>query len=289
MIITRLMGGLGNQMFQYAIGRRLAIKNATILKLDDSHYSQLGPTDVVRTFDLDIFNICAAVAPDHDLMRLARRSRFQKVDTVLNRLLGPKATHFVERTYRFDPYVLTLPDETYLDGYFQTEKYFEGIEQTLRSDFTFKEEMSPNAGKVAQRISESNSVCVHVRRTDFLTISGFGVLDLNYFQRGADSISERVDKPTYFVFSDDIEWCRNNMQFRHEAVFVSDDFGAKKFRDDMRLMAMCRNYIISNSSFAWWAVWLNGTKDKIVIAPKIWVDNPDYPSDDLIPESWLRF
>ena len=282
------MGGLGNQMFQYAVGRNLALKNATDLKVDISYYSRLTGTDAARSYDLDIFNIRASVASDRELMRLARRSRFQKVDRVFNRLLGPKPTHFVERTYRYDPLVLTLPDDTYLDGYFQTEKYFQDIEQTLRTDFTFKEGMSANAAKIAERIKESNSVCVHVRRTDFLTISGFGVVDLDYFQRGADSISERVDKPTYFVFSDDIEWCRNNLRFQSDSVFVSDDFGEKKFRDDLRLMSLCRSYIISNSSFAWWAVWLNGIKDKIVVAPKIWVDNPNYPSDDLIPQSWLR-
>src|SRR4030095_14873700 len=158
----------------------------------------------------------------------------------------------------------------------QTEKYFHNIEQTLRADFTFKEEMSPNALEIAKQIKESNSVCVHVRRTDFLTVTGFGVLDIDYFQQGEELLSDRLDEPTYFVFSDDIEGCPKNLRFRSESIFVSDDFGEKKFRDDMRLMSLCNNYIISNSSFAWWAVWLNQSEDKIVIAPKTWVDNPDY-------------
>jgi len=160
MIIVRLMGGLGNQMFQYAVGRNLAIKHATDLKLDISHYSSLGPTEAVRTFDLDIFNICASIASDDEVARLARRSRSQKVDRVLRRLFGPKSTHFVERTYRYDPGVLTLPDETYLDGYFQTEKYFQDIEHTVRADFTFKQEMSANAAKIAKQIGDSDSVCL---------------------------------------------------------------------------------------------------------------------------------
>jgi hypothetical protein len=290
MIITKIMGGLGNQMFQYAVGRSLALKNTTDLKLDISHYSQ-QPEDspeVTRSFDLDIFNIQASIASGDEVMRLAGRSRSDVVNKVLRKILGPRSSHFVERTYLYDPDVLKLPDNTYLDGYFQTEKYFCDIEEIIRTDFTFKDEMSLNAMKLAGQIDASNSVCVHVRRTDFLTNSAFGGQDVDYFERGETIISSRISEPKYFVFSDDIEWCQDNLSFQSEAIFVADDFGPRKFRDDLRLMVRCKNYIISNSSFAWWAVWLNRIRDKIVIAPTTWVHHPDYPSDDLLPHSWLR-
>jgi hypothetical protein len=290
MIIVRLMGGLGNQMFQYAVGRNLALSNSTDLKLDISHYSQqpLGSHEAVRNFDLDVFNINGSVATNEEVMRLAGRSRFDLVNKVLRKVLGPRSSHFVERTYLYDPDVLKLPDNTYLDGYFQTEKYFCDIEEIIRTDFTFKDEMSLKAMKIVRQIDASNSVCVHVRRTDFLTNSAFGVQDVDYFERAEKIISSRVSEPKYFVFSDDIEWCQHNLSFQSETIFVDEDFGPRKFRDDLRLMVQCKNYIISNSSFAWWAVWLNQIRDNIVIAPKTWVQHPDYPSDDLIPLTWLR-
>jgi hypothetical protein len=288
MIVTRLTGGLGNQMFQYAFGRRLALKHGTDLTLDLRAFSDPRWNNPRRTYDLGIFNINENFASDDEVNKLANRTRFEFADRVLNRLFGVKRTHVREPHFHFSKEAYHSPDNVYLSGYWQSEKYFSDVEDQIRADFTFRDRMHPGAESVFERIKGEESVCVHVRRTDYITNPTNALYGSEYYRAAEEVVRERAITPAYFVFSDDIEWCKNNLRFRGETHFVSEDFGPWKARDDLRLMSACKHFIIANSSFSWWAAWLNPVAGKTVVAPDRWFRDKSLNTRDLIPAGWIR-
>ncbi|CAN5793648.1 alpha-1,2-fucosyltransferase [soil metagenome] len=291
MIIVKLMGGLGNQMFQYAFGRRLAYVHNTQLKLDLSEYFKQPenmPGYVCRDYDLDIFTLDAEFAREYEVLRLGRRSRTDRAERWLNKLLGPKKGRVIEPHFQFAKSAYNSPDNVHLVGYWQSEKYFADIEPELRSDFRFRQELSPASANLLERIANSNSICVNVRRGDFVTNDFLGSFGSDYFHMAETVIENRVADPVYFVFSDEIDWCKKNLKFRAQTVFVSHEYAGRKFQDYLRLMSGCKHFIIPNSSFAWWAVWFNQDPDKIVIAPNKWFNDSSVNTEDLIPDDWLR-
>ena len=146
---------------------------------------------------------------------------------------------------------------------------------------------------MADRISSVNEVCLNVRRGDFVSISvanqHHGVCETDYFSRAVNIIGEKVSNPHLFIFSDDTEWCRANLRFEHPSTLVDHAYAGKKFGQHLQLMIMCQHYIISNSSFGWWAAWLNTNKKKIVCAPEKWFNTHDYDTKDVIPANWIKF
>ncbi len=288
MIITRLTGGLGNQMFQYAFGRRLADRHQTQLKLDRGIYSDPALNVPPRTYDLGIFNIVEEIATVEEIRRFANRSGNEFIDKLLNRVFGLKPSHIREPHYHFSQAAMDAPDNVYVSGYWQSERYFHDIEPKLRNEFTFRDPMSRNAEPLHQRITDSESVCVHVRRGDFLTNPLNGLRGGEYYSAGAEIIARTNRDLSFFVFSDDVEWCRENIIFNGETTFVDDDFGPMKLRDDLRLMSTCKHFIIANSSFSWWAVWLNRNPRRVVIAPTNWVTDTSMDTRDLYPLDWIR-
>jgi len=287
MIVVKLMGGLGNQMFQYALGRNLAHRNNAVLKLDLGFFQNYG-TGVPRQYDLDIFDIHPVFASEAEVFRLRKRSTNELADRILNRVIGLKRTYIREPHFHFSPEILDLPDNIYLEGYWQTLRYFAEIEDLIRKDFTFKEEMSPLSRALLEEIEGSNSICVNVRRGDFVTNDFHGAKGVDYYKQAEEVIRERVSDESYYVFSDDIDWCRENLRFEAPTEFVSHEYAGAKFQDYLRLMSACRHFVIPNSSFAWWAVWFNRDPDKTVIAPKVWFNDPTWDTSDLTPASWIR-
>ena len=290
MIISRITGGLGNQMFQYAFGRRLAVKHETELKLDVSFYSDPANAEPnpVRTYDLGVFKIHERIASQSEIAKLSKRVENDLIDRVLNRLKGVKQGHIREPHFHFSESAYNSPNNIYLSGYWQSEKYFADIEPTLRAEFEFNDQPDEMATAMLDRIESTNSVCVHVRRGDFLTNPLNGLFGVDYIQKAEEIMMARISDPTYFVFSDDMDWCEASLKFEGSTVFVSNDFGGMKFRDDLRLMAACKHFIISNSSFSWWAVWLSRRDDKIVVAPKEWFRDKSLDTRNLIPLAWIR-
>jgi len=288
MIIVRLTGGLGNQMFQYAFGRRLAELHSTELKLDVGFYSNAKLNVPIRTYDLDIFKIVENIATDVEIDRFAKRFKNELVDRIVNRILGPKGSHVREPHFHFSQTVFDSPNNVYISGYWQSVKYFADIEQLIRKDFAFRDEPSENAKLMLKKIQLTNSVSVHVRRGDFVTNPLNGLHGVEYFAKAEQIIADRVVDPTFFIFSDDIEWCKANLKFNAPVEFASDDFGERKFRDDLRLMSACQHLIIANSSFSWWAAWLNANQDKVVVAPKTWATDPSIDKSEMYLPGWIR-
>lgn len=295
MIIVRLIGGLGNQMFQYAVGRRLAYTLKTDLKLDLSGFktqNRITP----RRYNLHVFNILEKIAAQKEVGALIG-SRF--IASILFRMDKLTGLKFAPRNYinriletSFDPAILTLTDRVYLEGHWQSEKYFIDIAEMIREEFTFK---NPPVGKnkeLLELISSLESVSLHVRRTDYVTNPKthemHGSCDIGYYQRCVNELIKKIKDPHFFVFSDDPGWISENLKLPYPMTIVNHN-QEDQCHEDLRLMSQCKHHIIANSSFSWWAAWLNPSARKIVLAPGRWYNKSIYNNlEDIIPSTWLK-
>jgi glycosyl transferase family 11 len=279
-IIVRLMGGLGNQLFQYAAARRLAHDAGQPLKLDISGYD----ADPLRAFALRPFNVRQDIASRAEIDRL-------KASGGLLRRLRPSRTWVRERTpYTFDPRVVEPREDVYLDGYWANEEYFRSIEPVIREEFTVRTQPDAANEAAAGAIRSVASVCVHVRRGDYVTdshTSAFhGLAPLEYYRTAAARVAAAVGRPHFFVFSDDPEWVRQNLRFEHPTTYVRHN-GDRDY-EDLRLMALCRHHIIANSSFSWWGAWLGQSPGQQVFAPARWLTQPEIDTTEATPARWIR-
>lgn len=288
MIIAKIEGGLGNQMFQYAIGRVLSYKNDLALKMDLSRYDDqtgLAP----RQYELFLFNIKEDFSTPEENERI-KKSKFHKLFRKIIQRLPLEINcsgHIAEKSFGFDKRVLNLKDNVYLHGYWQSWKYFDNYSDIIRKDFTLKQKyLNEIDGNLLAQIENSNSVALHIRRGDYISNENVskihGVCDRSYYNQAIELIKNRITNPKFFIFSDDPNWCLK--EFGDEFFVV---FGYKDWQD-FWLMSKCKNQIIANSSFSWWAAWLNNNLEKIVIAPKRWFLGGDINIDDMFPESWIK-
>ena len=292
MIVVKLMGGMGNQMFQYAFGRKLAHENKVPLYLDLQFLLDRTPREnfVFRDYDLDIFNL------DVPILTTEEREVFFRPPSFLERLLGRNASvsKVQEEGPTFDHKYLLKGTKIYAEGYWQSERYFEGITDELNRSFTFKNPLNDLQQQLHSDITETNSVCMNFRRTDYVNLKGssetHGVTGMSYYSKAVEFLKKHVGDFHLFVFSDDIEWCRENVDFKLPTTFVGHEYKGVKFAAYLQLMSSCKHFIIPNSSFAWWAAWLSKQENKVVIAPQKWFENADLQnqSQDIIPESWIK-
>lgn len=290
MIIIRIIGGLGNQMFQYAAGRRLAAKHNTVLKLDISDFKKYNLHD----YGLSAFTIKEFFATPKEIQLLKEPesgSFKKKLKKILRRPSKMGITHIREKQYHFDPKILTMPDSIYLDGYWQSEKYFSDIADIIRNEFTVKLSQTDRNGELAQQIASCESVSLHVRRGDYVTDEKtktiHGTCDLDYYKHCIAHLAQRVPHPCFFIFSDDPDWAEKNLKIDSPVTFVVHN-GPKKNYEDLRLMSQCRHHIIANSSFSWWGAWLGQHQGTISYAPARWFNSPAFNTKDLLPEAWTR-
>lgn len=284
------MGGLGNQMFQYAAGRRLVEKLGVKLKLDIEVFKDY----TLRKYELGVFNIqeCFATVEEIETLTVAKRGIVEKVlDRLFKRPIRLPSGYIAEKYFVFDPSILQLQDQVYLDGYWQSEKYFTEIETVIREEFTIKHPQTDKNKALSDSIKSSDSVSVHIRRGDYVnnpdTNSLHGVCGIDYYQRCIDFIITKVVNPHFFIFSDDPEWVKNNLKIEYESTVVEHN-GTEKCYEDLLLLSQCKHHIIANSTFSWWGAWLSENPEKIVIAPKKWFKKEDVNTKDLIPEGWIR-
>jgi len=280
MIVVKLRGGLGNQMFQYAIGRNLALKNNTKLKLDVTELGQ----DKLRDYELDIFNISGSIASRLEMMFIRKCSR-----GIISRILGPHCFYIQQKDRYFDASILGKKGNIYLDGYWQSENYFKDIRNIIIKDFTIRCDPDKRNKSMLEKIENSNSVCIHVRRRDYIsnkkTSEVHGTCSLEYYHNAVKIIEKKVSNPTFFVFSDDLQWTKVNLKLKHPTYYVCIN-NTEKGYEDLRLMSNCKHFIVANSSFSWWGAWLSNNSDKIICAPKRWFVSEN--EGDIIPKSWIR-
>ncbi|WP_020596174.1 alpha-1,2-fucosyltransferase [Spirosoma panaciterrae] len=293
-VAVQLKGGLGNQLFQYALGRRLSLQLEAELLFDCSVLENRIPVTnfTFRSFDLDMFRIAGRVATPSDLPLFPKsasiRSPWPHL-VQLARLWKQGYSYVYERGFAYNPKMLRqLSDRVYLNGYWQSYRYFEDIAATLRADCSFPDPLPDSAVGLAGQINATNSICLHIRRTDFLQVPLHQVSNADYVGRAIAYMAERVNDPHFFVFSDDIAWCQTNLRLSYPVVFVPNELAGPKNSLHFRLMRYCKHFITANSTFSWWAAWLSEPSDgKVIVTPQTWFSD-SRSIDDLIPANWIR-
>lgn len=289
MIIVRLKGGMGNQMFQYALGRALSLKYNVPLGFDLSFLLDTTPrlNFTFRNYDLDIFNVKAEIVPSRKIPFVNRMFK-GKIGRIFEHLRKFSFVKGVEQSFSFDPSVLNIGPDAYLDGYWQSPKYFENIESVIRNDFTFNINFSDNILNLAEEIRNCNSLCVQVRRGDYVGNKTHEVVGIDYYKNAIEKIKNLVKIDKIYVFSEDIKWCEDNIKFEFPTMFVGKDYVGTKNEGHLFLMSQCKNFIIPNSTFAWWGAWLSSNVDKVVIVPKKWFPWMIINLMDIVPNKWIK-
>ncbi len=293
MIVVKLIGGLGNQLFQYAAGRALATYHKTELELDTSHLRLVSNGSYTqRKFELEKFNIHAVIANENTLKTFNFNqgrviTRLKKISPGLfNKMI------FNEHHFNFHTQFLKLPKDTYLNGYWQSEKYFNSFREKLLTEISLKEPLSLAALAIDKKINEVNAVSLHVRRGDFVSLKSanhfHGYLEIDYYKAALEQIKNKVTDPVFFIFSDDLDWCKENFMFIDKKEFVEGKANGISTQEELVLMSHCKHNVIANSSFSWWGAWLNQNKNKTVIAPKNWFADKKINTNDLIPNNWIK-
>jgi Glycosyl transferase family 11. len=274
MIIVRLFGGLGNQLFQYAAGKSLAMHQGTTVKLDTSLLGILAK----RPFDLQYFNIPIDLATEEEIREYTAMPAWQK-------LLPPyKRKIYKEPHFHYDTNFFKARPNVYLKGYWQSEKYFKHIEAEIRKEFTVKEEYIRHLPPLAHE----PSLFIHIRRSDYLKkeVQDYhGTMDADYYNKALEYVSKKAPNLKVYFFSDDIEWVKQNIKIDHPYEMVTGNLTHTAI-EDFYLMSRCQHAIIANSSFSWWAAWLNNHPAKIVVAPGRWFINTKLNTKDIIPPNW---
>ena len=281
MIIVKIKGGLGNQLFQYAVGRAVALRHKVPLKLDTTIFETYNLHNGYR---LDQFAIQAEIAADNEIINLKGRnnllfSAFRKAG------LAKRKSYVKEKRSSYFDASVFKNNFVYLDGYWQNELYFSDIRELLLKELSLNSSINDLSCAYLECIKKSNSVSLHVRRGDYLNLKNINVLEVDYYMKAAEYIRKNVEKPTFYIFSDDLEWCKSTLAFLGDCIYVER---TQTEIDDLKLMSFCQHNIIANSSFSWWGAWLNQNPNKTVVAPKGWIIN-DPDSSNVIPSDWVKF
>lgn len=301
MIIVQLQGGIGNQMFQYAAGRALAIRNNTHLKIDLSFLKNgvLEENVDYRNYGLNNFCIIEDIINEEDLNRFVRKSKFFSKLKIswFNKKTGyrlPVPKIFWQKGHGYDSEFFSLPTNSYLIGYWQNVKFFAGREEIIKHDFMFRNLPDESNALLLNRIKNCESVAIHIRRGDFKNLPVLGTIDARYYINAINYLVEKSVNPALFFFSDEMEWVKENFNsIKSECAKYYVEINNSKGReaDDLRLMSNCKHNIIGNSTFGWWGAWLNNNPAKIIIAPEKLFADPDIDNQlqGMIPDNWVRF
>lgn len=272
-IVSSLAGGLGNQLFQYAFGRAVALQHGCNLALD-TRILAIKEGQTPRDYELGEFNVQAHV----DSLTKAQ----------LNRCIVVKESSWLDSSNAISAISSTVPG-CRLTGYWQSEKYFNTIRQQLLADLTLRRPVSPYVESVAAQIRSSKAVSVHYRRGDYVSdpkvAAVHGTCEPDYQVRAIRALEAQLPGLHYFLFSDDPEWLRSNLPAGIQATIVDSDRSSA--REDLWLMSLCQHHIIANSSFSWWGAWLS-TQDGLTYAPSRWFLDPKLSDRDIIPDRWSR-
>jgi hypothetical protein len=290
MIIINIIGGLGNQMFQYAFAYALSQKRRTELKLDITGFNHYD----LRSYKLHVYTLIEKFASKKEIhiTKYASENLGQHLMRILKRKRKQMATTYYEEKYfHVNNNIFDVTGAGYFDGYWQSEKYFLEYRTELLKNFSLKNQLLEASEKFLHLIHATHSISVHIRRGDYVTnpsTNNFhGTCDVNYYRNAVSYIENFVDNPHYFIFSDDLEWAKDNLHFCQQKTFIEFENDAIDY-EEMYLMSQCNHNIIANSSFSWWGAWLNQNSEKMVIAPKKWFNDPSINTSDLLPDSWIQ-
>lgn len=291
MIIVRLYGGLGNQMFQFAAGMSLAKRHGVALHFDPEWFDHVHlhqGLELPRVFGLDLpratpdeLRRVLGVLTSPTLRRLLVRRKF--------RALLPSSLAIEPHFHYWSPFDRLGP-KVYLDGHWQSERYFSSVEAEVRQALRFQAPLDVENQTIVDEMGACESVSLHVRRGDFaenpVVRSVHGVDLAEYYRKATDEIKRRTENPYFYIFSDDPDWARAQFGFLPASRVIDHNRGGYSYLD-MQLMSCCRHHVIANSTFSWWGAWLNSKPGKIVVAPRRWFSTA-VDTSDLTPCHWNR-
>lgn len=272
-IIVKLQGGMGNQMFQYAFGKKISVNSGRNLILDRSFLLNKTPGPwnnyICRDYDLDLFNLSGHSIVDQfneDFLYFSENidlsSNISQVDVISEKILN-------------------LEDKNvYIEGYWSSPRYFS-------DSFLYDEEFSIRKNLIIEsslkeEISQSNSVMINIRRTDFLNGNFHGFYGKDYVTKCIEELKKEENNLKYYIFSDDVNWCYENLSDIPDSFIVDYSHKGDRFSNYLHLMTLCKHFIIPNSTFAWWAAFLSKNKGKKVFYPKVWLKGPNIESNFLV-------
>jgi len=295
-IIVNLKGGLGNQMFQFATGYCLSKRSGTNIIFDtrlmEEYKINPPPRNPPRNFDLDIFGIKEKTATSRDLLKVLQFPKNYRIRKLISSIFDFFNTFvFVEKTRLFDKRILKCKKKNlYLDGHWQVEDYFKNYRNELLKIFNFNNLKNiENNINFIKKISPLNSVCVNVRRTDFINNPEHNVVDIEYYKKAINKLKElKGNDLEIFIFSDDLNWCKEKFSFFNKTNYVEHRYAGNKFYNYLYLMTNFTNFIIPNSSFAWWGAWLSQKKNKTIIAPRKWSGLVPENMYEIVPKNWIK-
>lgn len=289
MKIVKVLGGLGNQMFQYALFLSLKeVFSKEKVKLDLSYFNGYP---LHNGFELDkIFNLNYEIASFKDLVKVSYPLMHYRLWQIGKRILPKRKSMYIEpNDHRLDLSIFNIAKDCYFDGYWQNEKYFSFCQNQIQKAFTFPKVSDIRNIEILNTIESRNTVSIHVRRGDYLNHPILGNnCNLDYYKKAIKYIRDHQHVDLFCIFSNDIKWCQtelNHLLYPVEVIYINWN-NAQNSYVDMQLMSMCKHNIIANSSFSWWGAWLNHNPSKIVIAPHKW-RNIETISDP-VPDNWIR-
>jgi hypothetical protein len=283
MIIVRILGGLGNQLFQYAAARSLAEQHNTIVKLDITGFKDYQ----LRNFDLRALGLPFEFATNDEIVKWKAKNSFQRIQSYLTPYGWRR--FYKQPYFHYDTRFNKLGDNVYLQGFFQSEQYFLPIKSIVRKEYSIAEPLIQKVKALGTELKEQPSVALHIRRGDYKneeTLRYHGIVPTTYYQQAVQLVQSRIKNPQFYIFSDDAQWVKDNLKLE-QATIVSGALSQTHF-EDLYLMSQCRHNIIANSSFSWWGAWLNDHPEKIVIAPQKWFNEGPKDIQDLHPDGWIK-
>lgn len=313
MIYLEMAGRLGNQLFRYAFARRIQEITGEELYIDFKRVYQKGTEEQGWTNSLKLFKTAKYFEVNDKKKDLFfdnatimqkiiyflykvgnqifknNKNKLIKYQLKMQPLLNKYNLYFIELGYyKYNFEYLNKHKVKYICGCFECENYFTDIKDIILKEFEPIKEKEPKNKKLYEKIKETNSVCISIRRGDFVTNEKnsklYNICDINYYTKAIQLMREKIDNPVLFVFSDDIKWAKENIKFEGIQIFYED--GNDTVDEKLRLMYSCKHFIISNSTFSWWAQFLSRNQDKIVIAPSRWYKNDVH--SDLINKNWIK-
>lgn len=287
MKVVKFHGGLGNQMFQYCLYKKLNMMG-NYVEADLSFFKKVkahNGFELEKIFDLQLKK--ANLNLENFLF--SKKILYKYKRSFLKKLKQFKIYTFSDTVY--DEEILLDSSKTILyEGYWQSEKYFKDIKEEILKEFIFPEIKDESNLKFLKMIESTNSVSIHVRRGDYVGHPQLdGLAPIYYYQKAIEYMKEKIKEPKFYIFSNDLEWCKKNLNLSEdESILVEGNFGEKSYID-IQLMSRCKHNIIPNSSFSWWGAWLNQNVNKIVIAPERWFSiESRFSYEDIVPVDWIK-
>ena len=282
MIGIRLIGGLGNQMFQYAAAKSLAKKLNTDVIIDTRAFKVYK----LHKYLLNNLQISSREATESEYKK---HRLYMRLPSKILQKIGLNFIWYNEKSYSFDKNLRKLRGNYFLSGYFQSEKYFRDIADILEKEFNPRQKINEKNLIYLQKVQSQNSVMLHIRRGDYVknnaNLSFHGLCSIKYYKKAISKIKKTIKNPKFFVFSDDLNWAKLNFGDNKSFIYVEGNKNSPEM--DLMIMKNCKNHIIANSSFSWWGAWLGNNKNKIVISPSPWFEI-NKNCKDLIPYKWKK-